>query len=104
MVKEQAKMTAEDARTFGSYSVANAVRVTQILTCGCEPYRDVFTFRRWLAQGFAVQRGQHAVKIPVVKMIERENRETGERETRRVLGSGAVFCRCQVAPVAGRTA
>ncbi len=97
-MREQTKMTADDAQRFDSYSVANAVKVTSNLSCGCQPYVDVFTFRRWLAQGFAVQRGQHAIKIPVVKMIEREDRETGEKTTRRILGSGAVFCRCQVAP------
>ena len=94
----QTKMTAEDARTFQTFSIHNAAAVAAALPCGCQPYVDVFTFRRWLAQGFAVQRGQHAIKIPVVKTVEREDRETGEKTTRRILGSGAVFCRCHVGP------
>ena len=49
--------TPETARHFDRYSIANAVTVKQALPCGCEPYVDVFTYRRWKAQGFQVQRG-----------------------------------------------
>lgn len=92
------RMTATEATTFDTYSVANAARVKAALPCGCEPYRDVFTYRRWLAQGQQVQRGQHAVKLPVIIAVEREN-DDGEIATARLLRTGAVFCRHQVAPV-----
>ena len=55
------RMTADQARTFTTYSVGNVVRVKQALACGCEPYQDVFTYRRWQALGFQVQKGQHNI-------------------------------------------
>ena len=45
------KMTAAEAVTFERYSPTNAAIVSASLPCGCEPYQDVFTFRRWIAQG-----------------------------------------------------
>lgn len=94
-------MTAIEATTFQTYSIANAAKVKGALSCGCAPYVDVFTYRRWLALGFQVQRGQKAIKIPVVKVIQ--SKETfdgdGNPDARKVLGSGAVFCRCQVKPI-----
>jgi len=47
--------TPETARRFDRYSVANAVMLKEALPCGCEPYIDVFTYRRRKAQGFQVQ-------------------------------------------------
>ena len=89
-------MTASEARSFDRYSIANAAVVEGSLACGCKAYQDVYTYNRWKALGYQVERGQKAIKIPVVKSIEVENKETGEPETRQVLGSGAVFCRHQV--------
>mgnify|MGYP001609317585 CR=1 FL=1 len=91
-------MTASEARSFDRYSVANASYVKASLDCGCEPYQDIFTYNRWKALGYQVERGQKAIKIPVVKSIEVDNPETGEPETRKLLGRGAVFCRHQVQP------
>ena len=91
------RMTAEAARAFVGYSVANAVAVKARLTCGCEPYEDVYTFGRWIAQGYCVRKGEHAIKIPVVRTVEKEG-EDGETKLVRMFGNGAVFCRCQVAP------
>ncbi len=88
--------SAETARKFDRYSVANAVRVTEALPCGCEPYVDVFTYKRWQAQGFQVQRGQRAVKLPLIRVVTRSDPDTGEEKSRRVMGRSAVFCRCQV--------
>lgn len=92
------KMTPAQARTFNGYSVANAIYVVTSLECGCEPYVDVFTYNRWQAQGFQVQRGEKAIKI-VVTQIELDYEETGEVVTKKVLGRGAVFCRHQVKEV-----
>ena len=94
-------MTAQEATSFNRYSVANASYVKASLDCGCEPYQDIFTYNRWKALGYQVQRGQQAIKIPVVKSIEVENKETGEPETRKLLGRGAVFCRHQVVQANG---
>lgn len=89
------KMTAEDARSFTTFSVGNAIAVKTALRCGCEPYVDVFTFARWRAQGFRVRKGQHAIRIPVVYSQEKES-EDGTIETIRRFSSAPVFCRCQV--------
>jgi hypothetical protein len=91
-------MTAEEARSFDSFSVANAVTVEQALPCGCEPYVDVFTYRRWQAQGMQVQRGEKAIRLPLIYQRTEKDPETGEETTARRMGRSAVFCRCQVKP------
>ena len=91
-VARRPKMTEAEARSFERYSVANAVTVKRSLACGCQPYEDVFTFRRWIALGQVVERGQKAIKIPTI--ITTEDKDTGE--VRRLFHTSAVFCRHQV--------
>ena len=91
-------MTADEARSFDRVSVANAVAVQQALDCGCQPYRSVFTYRRWKAQGFQVQRGEKAIRLPLIYARTEKDPETGEQRTARRRGLSAVFCRCQVQP------
>ena len=93
--------TPETARQFDRFSVANAVTVKQALPCGCEPYVDVFTYNRWKAQGFQVQRGEKAVKLPLIYSRDDTDPQTGEKQTVRRMGRSAVFCRCQVRPSKG---
>lgn len=90
------KMTAEEAQSFGRFSIGNAMTVKMSRPCGCEPYKDVFTFKRWIAQGFCVKKGEKAIRLAMVKEVE--DKENSEK-VRRVLGSSAVFCRHQVAPL-----
>ena len=90
--------TPETARQFDRFSVANAVTVKQALPCGCEPYVDVFTYRRWKAQGFQVQRGEKAIRLPLIYQRREKDSETGEETRTRRIGRSAVFCRCQVRP------
>lgn len=90
------KMTATEATQFDSYSPNNAALVAASLSCGCEPYEDVFTFARWKAQGYHVRRGEHGIRLAAMKTISRENPETGEMEKRKMFGKTVVFCRCQV--------
>ncbi len=99
MGNDSRSMSAAEARQFNTHSVANTIAVESALNCGCEAYRDVFTYNRWKAQGFQVQRGQKAVRLPLVRDVSREDPETGEVTTRRILGRSAVFCRCQVKPI-----
>ncbi len=88
--------TPETARRFDRYSAANAIAITEALSCDCEPYQDVFTYRRWKAQGFQVQKGERAIRLPLIyKRTERDPR-TGEEKTTRRRGRSALFCRCQV--------
>ena len=65
--------TPESAQSFHRYSPINAATVKMRLACGCEPYKDVFTYNRWLALGYQVQRGERSIKIPVI--VERENED-----------------------------
>ena len=95
MSKREA-MSEEQARRFDTFSVQNALTVESALDCGCEAYKDVFTYARSQAQGFQVQRGQHSIRIPVYKTIVATD-ELGHEESRKVRGTGAVFCRHQVA-------
>lgn len=73
------RMSADEARYFNSFSHANVTLLMSMLKCRCQPYDDVFTFKRWLAQGLAVQKGQHGYKLQ----------------------TSHVFCRCQVADAKG---
>ena len=91
--------TPQTARQFDRFSVANAVTVKKSLRCGCEPYVDVFTYRRWKAQGFQVQRGQKAIKLPLIYKRSEIDAKTGEQTETRRIGRSAVFCRCQVNPI-----
>jgi hypothetical protein len=102
MASNRETFTPETARHFDRYSVANAVAVKQSLPCGCEPYRDVFTYLRWKAQGFQVQRGEKAIKLPLIYGRTESDPETGEARTVRRVGRSAVFCRCQVKPIEAR--
>lgn len=95
---DRPKMTAEDARRFDRVSLMNAATVATALECGCIPYQDVFTFRRWIAQGFVVRKGEHGIKLPV--LIEREIEDDGQQtRVQRLRRTSAVFCRCQVKPL-----
>ena len=89
-------MTSQQATMFDRFSAGNAVLAESALACGCKAYEDIFTYNRWKAQGLQVQKGQKAVKLPLVRSIE--HKETGEITHRRQLTSSAVFCRHQVSP------
>jgi len=91
------KMSAEQARQFDAISVANYAAVKAAFeTCGCEPYEDVFTFNRWKAQGYFVRRGEHGVRLPIIKTRAYQDEETDEEKTVRITGASHVFCRHQV--------
>ena len=92
------RFTPETARHFDRFSVANAATVMGSLECGCEPYVDVFTYRRWQAQGMQVQKGQRSIRLPVIVHGTKKDKETGEESSISMRRTSAVFCRCQVAP------
>ncbi len=93
-------MSATEARTFDRYSVGNAARVMSERGCGCEPYVDVFTYKRWQAQGFQVQKGEKSIRIPTIRTVDRKNKQTGESEKVSLRRLSFVFCRHQVQPLA----
>lgn len=98
MSRDTDSFTPETARQFDRYSIANAVTVKQSLPCRCEPYVDVFTYRRWKAQGLQVQRGEKALRLPLIYSCTEKDAATGEERTETRRGRSAVFCRCQVKP------
>jgi len=89
-------MTAQDARSFDGYSESNAMLIMSQLDCECVPYESVFTYARWKAQGYQVQKGQHGLRIPTITAYEVEDKETGEMKTRSRKHTSVVFCKCQV--------
>ncbi|MDO8671211.1 MAG: ArdC-like ssDNA-binding domain-containing protein [Dehalococcoidia bacterium] len=95
----QPLMSAQEARSFQRYSVMNASHIKSALACGCEPYEDVFTYRRWLALGCQVRRGEKAVKIAIRTLKTWTDKETQEEKTGLINAGAAVFCRCQVEAV-----
>ncbi len=99
MQEQTRQMTAVEARSFDRVSVANSVTVQRALDCGCQPYQSVFTYRRWKAQGFQVQRGEKSIRLPLIYARTEKDPETGEERTTRRRGRSAVFCRHQVQPI-----
>jgi len=92
-----ATMTAEEATTFTRHSIANAmllIKAAESRGCGCKPYRDWYTYRRWLAQGYQVRKGEHGVRIGIIVTTEQE--EDGNKVTKSRPWGTTVFCRCQV--------
>ncbi len=101
-------MTPDEARSFGRYSLMNAAMAAQELVhagaCDgtCNPYEDIFTYRRWAAQGFQVQKGQHGAHLAI--FVETAKTEKVDDGTEIVTAdtrpwSTTVFCFHQVQPV-----
>jgi hypothetical protein len=89
-------MTADQARSFDSFSVGSTLMAQRALSCACAPYVDLFTYNRWLAQKFQVRKGSECIRLPLVKNVE-ELDDGGEVvKSRRILGTSRLFCRCQV--------
>jgi hypothetical protein len=93
------KMTPQDATRFEQGESATSTMILDLAAqangCTCAAYVDWFTYRRWKAQGFQVQKGQHGVKlttyIPVFKTENGEKVKSGVRPK-----AITVFCRCQL--------
>jgi antirestriction protein ArdC len=96
MAIEAAEMTAEEARSFRHFSVHNAVQAQLACEEGtCEAYVDIFTYRRWRAQGYRVRKGEKGTAVTT--WITTEARR-GDEETKRVRRPkrAVLFCRHQV--------
>lgn len=104
------KMTSQEATSFDAESTNSYTQVLEALErrreesdryseCSCEPYEDVFTFERWIAQGKVVKRGEKALAIqswivtPPSKEEQEKDPEAKPRMRPKVLH---LFCRCQV--------
>ena len=97
------KMTAQEATQFEHGQSTGSSMIlflaAQERGCTCEPYKDWFTYKRWKAQGYQVQKGEHGTKLTVYRPIFKTN-DGGEKEQ---VGTRpwhtTVFCRCQVKPI-----
>jgi antirestriction protein ArdC len=89
-------LTATEATSFDTFSLINATIVSMEKTCDCVPYQDVFTYNRWLAQGFQVKKGEHGIHIQTWKSIIKKDDNGESKVTGRFPKSSVVFCRCQV--------
>ena len=96
-------MTATQAQTFTRKSLSSEMTLADAARergCSCRPYVDWFTYRRWKAQGFQVQKGEHGVKLTTYIPVFKTDPVTGEKvpngtRPRRT----TVFCRCQTKPI-----
>jgi N-terminal domain of anti-restriction factor ArdC len=58
------RLSPEEARRFDHFSVHNAIAAEAACpTLECRAYSDIFTFRRWLAQGYVVKKGERGTKV-----------------------------------------
>lgn len=96
------QLSPEEARRFEHFSVHNAVAAEAACpTLECRAYADIFTFRRWLAQGYVVKKGEQGTKVTTwIPHVESDGEEG--RVARRTRPKTAVlFCRHQVEPRIG---
>ena len=97
----QRKLTPEEATSFDRYSATNAAQaIAQLVESGacsgtCEPYQDIFTYKRWLAQGYQVQRGQHGARLTIVVHGSKADDKTGDTVEYSRPWHTTVFCRHQ---------
>lgn len=101
MATRAQQISAEDARAFPHFSIHNAVQAQMACPDGsCEAYRDIFTFRRWRAQGFVVRKGEHGTTVTTwVPTKTRPTDTTEPAQVRRAPKRAVLFCRHQVEPV-----
>lgn len=97
MGNEKVVMTAQEAKTFDTYSARNAAEVEDAFSCGCKPYEDVFTYKRWQALGMQVQKGEHGKSLSIIKEIKDKD-DDGNVVKKKKMCYTKVFCRCQTKP------
>ena len=100
---EKHTLTAEQAVTFERHSLTNAMILAQAAAdrgCECEPYKDWYTYRRWAAQGYQVQKGEKSIALLTYAETEKTDEKTGKVVKSTRPWTSRVFCRCQVKPKA----
>ena len=60
----------------------------------CQPYVNVLTFRQWKARGFRVKSGEHGIRIPIYRQIEKD--VAGQKVKERVRRTAVLFALPQV--------
>lgn len=82
---------------FSHFSIHNAVQAEMgCPSAECRAYQDIFTFKRWLAQGFVVRKEERGTPITtwisVTKTDDDGNQTVVGKRPKKV----TVFCRHQV--------
>ena len=97
------KMTIAEATVFSHKSLASELileAASRERGCSCKAYTSYFTFRRWKAQGFQVQKGEHGIKLTTYIPVHKTDPKTGEKVPNGVRPkTTSVFCSCQVKPI-----
>jgi hypothetical protein len=98
MATNAQQMNAEEARQFPHFSVHNAVMAQMACPAGsCEAYRDIYTFRRWRAQGYVVRKGEQGTTVTTWVPIKKRDADSGEeQDVKRRPKRAVLFCRHQV--------
>jgi N-terminal domain of anti-restriction factor ArdC len=97
------QMTADEARDFTHFSVHNAVQAQMACPEGsCEAYSDIFTFRRWRAQGFVVRKGEKGTTVTTWINPTAQGEDTDPQTVKRRPKRAVLFCRHQVERLARR--
>jgi len=86
------QMSEAEAKQFSRISEANINLCLHHFDCGCSPYTDLYTYKRWKAQGYHVKKGEHGLRLPLVKTLDNEIGEPVEK----LFCRSVVFCRHQV--------
>jgi hypothetical protein len=48
-----------------------------------QPYINILTFHQWKARGFNVKKGEHSIRIPILREIEEKDDPKSKRLVRR---------------------
>ena len=95
-----ARMTKAEARSFeNGYSKVHAALLAaeaEAKDCECVPYQDWYTYDRWQALGYQVQRGEKGFCLTTYPKMEEEDPKTGKKKRKSRPWRSYVFCRCQV--------
>jgi hypothetical protein len=99
------QLSSDEARRFDHFSVHNAVAAEAACpTLECRAYADIFTFGRWLAQGYGVKKGQQGAKVTTWISVPEPDDEDGRVVRRKRPKTAVVYCRHQVERHDGRRA
>lgn len=87
-------MTSKEAKIFKHHSETNST-ILNCICSECEPYKDWFTYRRWLAQKQQVNQGEVGTRLTTFLEDEDGNIKTKSGNTFRKV-TAVVFCRHQL--------
>lgn len=94
------EMSPEQAQHFDHKSLTSEMILTMVAEakgCSCRPYVDWYTYRRWQALGYQVQKGEKGTRLTTYIKVTKTDDKGNEKEVT-VPRSVSVFCRCQVKP------